>query len=103
MSVYDDMYGCIEGALSTDTCDYSVYSEMCDLIAEAEAENAKLRELVRDMNKAAHMLCEAWEGSCSEEAEGMSLHEVCPIGDTSELCVFGRLDERMQELGIEVD
>jgi len=67
------------------------------------AENDKLRELVRDMNKAAHMLCEAWEGSCSKEAEGMSLHEVCPIGDTSELCVFGRLDERMHDLGIEVD
>ena len=44
MSVYDDMYGCIEGALSTDTCDYSVYSEMCELIAEAEAESDKLTE-----------------------------------------------------------
>ena len=64
------------------------------------AENAKLRELVRDMNKAAHMLCEAWEGSCSKEAEGMSLHAVCPIGDTSELCVFGKLYDRMRELGV---
>lgn len=74
-------------------------NERMDLL---EAENAKLRELCADMNKAAHMLCEAWEGSCSKEAEGMSLHAVCPISDTSELCVFGKLYDRMRELGIEV-
>jgi chromosome segregation ATPase len=67
---------------------------------DLERENAKLRELCEDMNKVAHMLCEAWEGSCSKEAEGMSLHAVCPIGDTSELCVFGKLHDRMRELGI---
>lgn len=74
-----------------------------DYVASVEAENAKLRELVQDVNKAAHMLCEAWEGSCSKEAEGMSLHAVCPISDTNELCVFGKLYDRMRELGIEVD
>lgn len=64
-------------------------------------ENAKLRELARDVNKAAHMLCEAWEGSCSKEAEGMSLHAVCPISDTNELCVFGKLYDRVRELGVD--
>ena len=65
-------------------------------------ENAKLRELACDVSKAAHMLCEAWEGSCDKEADGMSLHAVCPIGDMDELCVFGKLHDRMRELGIEV-
>lgn len=46
MSVYDEMYDCIESARSTDACEYNVYSEMFDLIAEAEAESEKLRELV---------------------------------------------------------
>ena len=71
-----------------------------EVINDYVAENTKLRELCKDMNKVAHMLCEAWEGSCSKEAEVMSLHAVCPIGDTSELCVFGKLHDRMRELGI---
>lgn len=75
-------------------------NERMDLL---EAENAKLRELVRDVNMAAHMLCEAWEGSCSKEADGMSLHAACPIGDTNELCVFGKLYDRMRELGVGED
>ena len=72
-------------------------------LVTSKLQNAKLRELVRDVYKAAHMLCEAWDGSCSKEADGMSLHSVCPIGDTSELCVFGKLDDRMRELRVEVD
>lgn len=72
-------------------------------VADMLDEDAKLRELVWDVYKAAHMLCEAWDGSCSKDADGMSLHSVCPIGDTSELCVFGKLDDRMRELGVEVD
>lgn len=70
--------------------------------AQLEEENKKLWELCEDMNKVAHAFCEAWEGSCSKEADGMSLHAVCPIGDTSELCVFGKLHDRMRELRIEV-
>ena len=53
MSVYDELNDCIESAWSSDSCEYEVYSEMFDLIAEAEykydnlkAENAKLRKLV---------------------------------------------------------
>jgi len=53
MSVYDELNDCIESAWSSDSCEYEVYSEMFDLIADAEykydnlkAENAKLRELV---------------------------------------------------------
>lgn len=89
---------------------YDVYYELFDAVAglgvkveKLQAENAKLRELVRDVNKAAHMLCEAWEGSCSKEAEGMSLYAVCPISDTNELCVFGKLHDRMRELGVVVE
>ncbi len=75
--------------------------ETMEGIAEQSERIARLEELVLDVNKAAHMLCEAWEGSCSKEAEGMSLHAVCPIGDTNELCVFGQLYNRMRELGLE--
>lgn len=94
--MYED-YGKIYG---------KIYDKIYGIIAENDrlkVENEKLKQLVRDVSKVAYMFCEAWEGSCSKEYEGMSLHEVCPIGDTSEFCVFGRLDERMQELGIEVD
>jgi hypothetical protein len=72
-------------------------------IANALDENEELRKLVQDTSKAAHMLCQAWEGSCSKDAEGMSLHAVCPIGDTSELCVFGNLYERMKKLRINAE
>ena len=71
-------------------------------IADALDENEELRRLLQDTSKAARMLCQAWEGACSKDAEGMSLHAVCPISDTSELCVFGNLHERMKKLGIEV-
>lgn len=76
--------------------------DAADVIEGLEHENAKLRELVRDVYKAAHMLCEAWEGSCNKEADSLSLHAACPIGDIRELCVFGKLDDRVRELGIEV-
>lgn len=76
-------------------------ADVTESMGRVEERCAKLRELVRDVNRAAHMLCEAWEGSCSKEAEGMSLHAVCPISDTNELCVFGKLYERMRELGVE--
>lgn len=87
----------------SETNDQRIYDRCIIRVGQLEAENEKLRELVRDVNKAAHMLCEAWEGSCSKEAEGMSLYAVCPISDTNELCVFGKLHDRMRELGIEVD
>ena len=78
-------------------------ARLFDKTLELGTENAKLRELARDVNKAAHMLCEAWEGSCSKEADGMSLYAVCPISDTNELCVFGKLHDRMRELGVVVE
>jgi len=52
MSIFDEMHDCIESARSTDTCEYSVYSEMFDLIAEAETENAKLREYAHSLEVA---------------------------------------------------
>jgi len=93
MSVYDDMYGCIEGALSTDTCDYSVYSEMFDLITDAEHEYAKLRELCGDlfdrlMDKDEHC------GECRSSCE----YDAWNFGDPK--CVYVK---RMRGLGIEVD
>jgi len=51
VSVYDEMYDCIESARSTDACEYNVYSEMFDLIAEAEAENEKLRGRVFELEE----------------------------------------------------
>ena len=86
-----------------ENCINSMVNEAADMqfrIDSLQAENDKLRKLVRDVNKAAHMLCEAWEGSCSKEAEGMSSYAVCPISDTNELCVFGKLHNRMRELGV---
>lgn len=74
-----------------------------DHVMRMQAENAKLRELVRDVYEAAHTLCTAWEGSCSKEFEGMSIHAVCPIGEDSELCVLTQINDRMRELGVEVD
>ena len=90
MSVYDEMYGCIEGARSTDACEYSVYSEMFDLIAEAEVENAKLRELCGDlfdrlMDKDEHC------GECRSQCE----HDAWNFGDPK--CVYAK---RMCELGV---
>ena len=100
MSLERDLMDLEESLMRNDDCVHqSDYYTIVGLANDAR----EIEQLVRDMYKAAHMLCEAWEGSCSKEAEGMSLHEVCPIGDTSELCVFGRLDERMHDLGIEVE
>jgi len=94
----------LEGLLGIDPkgLSWRVQERMAET-TDVQAENAKLRELARDVNKAAHMLCEAWEGSCSKEADGMSLYAVCPISDTNELCVFGKLHDRMRELGVVVE
>lgn len=72
-----------------------------NVAAAHEHETEELRRLLQDTSKAARMLCHAWEGSCSKEAEGMSLHAVCPISDTSELCVCGGLYDRLRDLEIE--
>ena len=93
MSVYDELNDCIESAWSSDSCEYEVYSEMFDLIADAEykydnlkAENAKLRKLVHDM----------WsDGMCGCDEFSRSIG-VCVK------CEYGYL-ERMRELGIEVE
>ena len=64
--------------------------EQIDRIAELERENAKLRELVRDMHKALFSLnldhCQA----CPREDTCVFIHE----------CAFER---DMRELGVEVD
>jgi len=89
MSVYDELNDCIESAWSSDSCEYEVYSEMFDLIAEAEykydnlkAENEKLRELVRDMWR---------DGMCD-----------CDEQYTCAECEYG-YHERMRALGIEME
>jgi len=93
MSVYDELNDCIESAWSSDSCEYEVYSEMFDLIADAEykydnlkAENAKLRKLVHDM----------WsDGMCDCDEFSRSIG-VCVK------CEYGYL-ERMRALEIEVE
>ena len=97
---------CVElrGQMDNAKHDLSVFSGRIAALAgenrKLRDENEKLRELCENLNRAAHMLCEAWEGSCSKEAEGMSLHAVCPISDTNELCVFGKLYGQVRELGV---
>lgn len=56
MSVCDDMREVMECARMEDECDYSVYSQMFDLIGDVEAENAKLRELLLDCWDFSHLM-----------------------------------------------
>ena len=96
MSVYDELNDCIESAWSSDSCEYEVCSEMFDLIADAEykydnlkAENAKLKELVRDLygcgDSCTH--CKYWN-----QGEGF----YCRLG-------VGWKARRLKELGIGAD
>ena len=92
MSVYDEMYDCIESARSTDACEYHVYSEMFDLIAEAEAESEKLRQLVRDMWRDVPKTesC-GWDNSANTCTGSDECHGECALW------------YHMRDLGIEVD
>jgi len=54
MSVCDDMREVMECARMEDECDYSVYSQMFDLIGDVEAENEKLREYVIALETCKH-------------------------------------------------
>ena len=79
---------------------YDVYSELFDAVAglgveveKTEAENVKLRELVRDM----------WEGYNDPRCEECHLKDTptcadCPICAREALVI-----DRMRDLGIEVD
>lgn len=64
-------------------------------------ENARLRELAEKAWKAAEMLCQAWNGPC--HADGASIKPPCPLDERDELCVYGRIQRDLRELGIEVD
>ena len=65
-----------------------------------DAENAKLRELAEKAWKAAEMLCRAWDGPC--HADGVPIKPPCPLDERDELCVYGRIQRDLRELGIEV-
>lgn len=49
ISVYDEMEDTIDNARLNDECSYDVYSQMVDLIREAEERDLKLCNLVSDM------------------------------------------------------
>lgn len=59
---------------------------------------ASLEELLADVHRAAHMLCEGWEGPCYGSSHDP--HDACPIGDGSPLCVCEGIDDRMRGLGM---
>ena len=91
MSVYDEMYDCIETARSTDACEYSVYSEMFDLIAEAETENAKLCELVTAQKLLVDAVHTYWADGMNQEQFNMLMR------------LTARVDRLCDEIGIGVD
>ena len=83
---------------------YDVYVELFDAVAGLEveienlqAENAKLRELVRDM-----LMCLTWQYEPhSYMCDGC---DCCRFrGKTSGMCGLGQFRGRARELGIEVD
>lgn len=47
MSAYDDAVAYLDAEVHP-RCDYDIYSDMRDIVDEMEAENAKLRKLVRE-------------------------------------------------------
>lgn len=85
MSVCDDMREVMEYARIEDECDYSVYSQMFDLIGEVEDENAKLRSMVEDVLVLIHDPTYEWL-------------------DLTMADLFGKgFTEQARELGIEVE
>lgn len=98
MNVYDELRDCIESAWSRDSCEYEVYSEMFDLIADAEykyddlrAENVKLRELVRKYS----------EYTDQDRCEGCFCKSRCNDGDVDECWQLTEIQELARKLGIE--
>ena len=88
----------------SETNDQRIYDRCLIRVGELEAENAKLRELVRD----------AWgDGHPDRSCEGCDIRDECH-NDVERMrkdgmlrfsrCLFElRIEERMRELGVEVD
>lgn len=98
MSVYDELNDCIESAWTRDSCEYEVYSEMSDLIADAEykyddlkAENVELRELVRKYG----------EYTSQDRCEGCFCKSRCNDGDVDECWQLMEIRRMARELGVD--
>ena len=85
MSAYDDMREVIEDARIDDECSYSVYSQMFDLIGDAEEENGMLRIKNIELRKLATDACTVLRSHYDKEWFDGTV-----------------LAERMRALGIEV-
>ena len=89
MSAYDDAVAYLDAEVHP-RCDYEIYSDIRDIVDEIEAENARLRELVRDYHRFADAICAERDcDGCSQRDEGA--------------CERGVLTSRECVLGIEVD
>jgi hypothetical protein len=64
-------------------------------------ENDRLRELAEIAWKTAERICQAFDGPC--RADEVTILTPCPLGESDEECVYGRLQRELRELGIEVD
>lgn len=111
MSAYDDAVVYLYAEVHP-RCDYDIYSDMRDIVDEMEAENAKLREDMEDLEGYDQMLRDRLrqetELRVKAEAENAKLRELVLVmwdvalhpqlfGDGSYLL------GRMRELGIEVE
>jgi hypothetical protein len=70
MSAYDDAVAYLDSEVHP-RCDYDIYSDMRDIVDEMEAENEKLRELVRKLyacNGSCHR-CVELLGKCEYEKQ----------------------------------
>lgn len=87
MSAYDDAVAYLDAEVHP-RCDYEIYSDMRDIVDEMEAENAKLRELMRDTYDC---ICEMYAymdgGYAYEDAEADP--------------AYGPILKRMRELGVD--
>ena len=91
MSAYDDAVAYLDAEVHP-RCDYEIYSDMRNIVDEMEAENDKLRELIRAM----------WFLLCVTGNDDL-VAEVGKNGETMWTVDATAIAEKMRELGIEVD
>lgn len=92
MSAYDDAVAYLDAEVHP-RCDYDIYSDMRDIVDEMEAENAKLRELVRELYNRLNDSDENC-GECRSSCD----YDAWNFGDPK--CIYAK---RVRELGIGVD
>lgn len=75
--------------------------QLRDDLQQANAENAKLRELAERAWKTAERICQAFDGPCRDD--GVTIYKPCPLGERDEECVYGLLQRDLRGLGVEVE